>query len=328
MEILSLFTQNLLSPPILFFALGILAGFLRSDLDVPDQISRYLSIYLMMAIGFKGGVAIAETPSFDFQIVATICAGLATGFTQPFLGYLLLKWTTKLDRATAAAIAAHYGSISMVTFVTAVSFLETNSVIYAGYIVAVLALMEAPAILTGLFIAHRAVPETITAGKQATPRLSREIFTNGAILLLTGSFLIGWATGTSGLEKMHGFLVEPFNGILALFLLDMGLVVSRQLHQLKEFTVRLAAFGIYMPLIGAAVGLSLSKLIGLDTGTGTLFTVLIASASYIAVTAAMRLALPQAKVAIYLPMSLAITFPFNIIVGIPLYFSIAEKWLN
>jgi len=144
---------------------------------------------------------------------------------------------------------------------------------------------------------------------------------------LTGSFLIGWATGTSGMEKMHGFLVEPFNGILAFFLLDMGLLVSRQFHHIREFTVRLVLFGLYMPLIGATVGLSLSRVIGLDVGTGTLFTVLIASASYIAVTAAMRLALPQAKVAIYLPMSLAITFPFNIAIGIPLYFALAEKLL-
>ena len=328
MELADLFTQNLLSPPILFFALGIIAGYLKSDLDVPDQISRYLSIYLMMAIGFKGGVAIAETAELNAQIVATIAAGLITGFLQPFLGYALLRWTTRLDSPTAAAIAAHYGSISMVTFVTAVSFIEANEVFYAGYIVAVLALMEAPAILTGLFIAHRAEPKTISATRQATPRLSREIFTNGAILLLTGSFLIGWATGTAGMEKMHGFLVEPFSGLLAFFLLDMGLLVSRQLHHLKEFTWRLTLFGLYMPLIGAAVGLLLSKAIGLDPGTGTLFTVLIASASYIAVTAAMRLALPQAKVAIYLPMSLAITFPFNIIVGIPLYFAIAEKFLT
>lgn len=328
MEILDLFTQNLLSPPILFFALGILAGFLKSDLDVPDQISRYLSIYLMMAIGFKGGVAIAETADIDLQIITTIVAGLVTGFTQPFLGYFLLKLTTRLDSPTAAAVAAHYGSISMVTFVTAVSFLEANAVFYAGYIVAVLALMEAPAILTGLFIAHRAAPRTIETAEQVKPRLSREIFTNGAILLLTGSFLIGWATGTSGMEKMHGFLVEPFNGILSFFLLDMGLLVSRQLHHLKEFTIRLALFGIYMPLFGAAVGLLLSRAIGLDAGTGTLFTVLIASASYIAVTAAMRLALPQAKAAIYLPLSLAITFPFNITIGIPLYFAIAGKLLT
>ena len=328
MDILLLFTQNLLSPAILFFALGILAGFLKSDLDVPEQISRYLSIYLMMAIGFKGGVAIAETPEINGEVMSTIIAGLAVGFLQPFLAFWLLKVTSKLDNPTAAAVAAHYGSISMVTFVTAASFLSANEVVYAGYIVAILALMEAPAIFSGLFIAHRAAPYTIKATEKATPKLSREIFTNGAILLLVGAFMIGWATGTPGLEKMKGFLVDPFQGILALFLLDMGLLVSRQLHHLKEFTFRLALFGIYMPLIGASIGLILSRIIGLDVGTGMLFTVLCASASYIAVPAAMRLALPQAKAAIYVPMSLAITFPFNIVVGIPLYFALAESLLT
>ena len=327
MDIFSIFIQNITSPPILFFILGIIAGFLKSDLNIPDQISRYLSIYLMMAIGFKGGVAIAATPEINTQIIAVIVAGIITGFTQPFIGYFLLKFTTKLDSSTAAAIAAHYGSISMVTFVTAVSFLEVNMVVYAGYIVAVLALMEAPAILTGLFIAHKAQPKTIKSTSKATPRLVREIFTNGAILLLTGSFIIGAISGESGMDKMHGFLVEPFQGILAFFLLDMGLLVTRQINHLKEFNLRLVLFGIYMPLIGSVVGLGLSYLIGLDLGTGFLFTVLIASASYIAVTAAMRLALPEAKAAIYIPMTLAITFPFNVAFGIPFYFYIAQKIL-
>lgn len=328
MEIFDLFTQNLISPPILFFVLGIIAGLIKSDLDVPDQISRYLSIYLMLAIGFKGGVAIAETANINAEVITTILTGVVIGFLQPFLAYWLLRRTTRLDKATAAAVAAHYGSISMVTFVTAVGFLDTNEVIYAGYIVAVLALMEAPAILSGLFIAHREAPATIKATEKATPRLSREIFTNGAILLLTGSFVIGWATGTSGMEKMHGFLVLPFHGILALFLLDMGLLVSRQVHHLKEFSLNMALFGIYMPLIGAAAGLLCSRLIGLDVGTGMLFMVLCASASYIAVTAAMRLALPQAKAAIYVPMSLGITFPFNIVIGIPVYYSLAQHFLG
>lgn len=327
MAIFDVFLQNLFSPAILFFLLGVVAGFLKSDLNVPDQISRYLAIYLMMAIGFKGGVAIAETPEINGQIISAILAGIITGFVQPFIGYALLRFTTKLDSPTAAAVAAHYGSISMVTFVTAVSFLNSNHVVYAGYIVAILALMEAPAILTGLFIAHKAEPKTIKATEKAAPRLSREIFTNGAILLLTGSFLIGWASGTEGMAKMHGFLVEPFQGLLAFFLLDMGLVVSREMHHLREFNFKLVIFGIYMPLIGSAIGLTISWLIGLDVGTGFLFTVLVASASYIAVTAAMRLALPQAKAAIYIPMTLAITFPFNIAFGIPLYFALAQSIL-
>ena len=328
MEIIDIFLQNISSPPLLFFVLGVVAGFLKSDLDIPDQISRYLSIYLMMAIGFKGGVAIAETPDIDGEIIATILAGVVTGFTQPFIGYVFIKYTTKLDGATAAALAAHYGSISMVTFVTAVSFLNANEVFYAGYIVAVLALMEAPAILTGLYIAHREAPKTIRATERATPRLMKEIFTNGAILLLTGSFLVGWASGTEGMVKMKGFFVTPFYGILAFFLMDMGLLVSRQLNNLKEFTLRLFLFGIYMPIIGAIIGLFISWTIGLDIGTGFLFTVLVASASYIAVSAAMRLALPQAKAAIYVPMTLAITFPFNISIGIPLYYILAEYILG
>ncbi len=187
--------------------------------------------------------------------------------------------------------------------------------------------MEAPAILTGLFIAHKAQPKTAQSTSKANPRLTKEIFTNGAILLLTGSFIIGAISGEMGMKKMHGFLVEPFQGILAFFLLDMGLLVTRQMHHLKEFNLKLVLFGIYMPLIGSAVGMGLSWLIGLDLGTGFLFTVLIASASYIAVTAAMRLALPEAKAAIYIPMTLAITFPFNVAIGIPFYFYIAQKVL-
>lgn len=326
MELLQLISQNLLSPAVLFFALGMMAGFFKSDLEIPDSISRYLSIYLMMAIGFKGGVAIANTPEFNGEVIGAIAAGLAVGFAQPFLGYWLLRLTTKLDSATAAAVAAHYGSISMVTFATATAFLKANEVVYAGYIVAILALMEAPAIFSGLFIAHRANPQT--KHEQEEKKLAREIFTNGAILLLFGAFIIGWVTGQRGMDQVGGFLVTPFQGVLCLFLLDMGLLVAKNLHHLRGFTWPLALFGIYMPLLGASVGLGLSMLIGLDVGTGTLFTVLCASASYIAVPAAMRLALPEAKAAIYIPMSLAITFPFNVVLGIPLYYALATHVLS
>ena len=307
----------------LFFCLGIAAGFFKSDLEVPESISRYLAIYLMMAIGFKGGASLAATESAaDF--LPLMLAGVAMSFLVPFAGYLLLSATTRLDAPTRAAIAGHYGSVSIVTFVTATSFIQAAGLAYEGHVVAVLALMEAPAILSALFIAHRAAPETITAGKQATPRLKREIFTNGAILLLFGSFAIGWLTGKPGLDKMEGFLVTPFQGILALFLLDMGLMVARQMHHMRAFSLPLVAFGIYMPILGATTGLGLATLLGLDAGTGTLFMVLCASASYIAVPAAMRLALPQAKAAIYVPMSLAVTFPFNIMLGLPAYLKAAQ----
>ena len=189
------------------------------------------------------------------------------------------------------------------------------------------ALMEATAILSGLFIAHRAAPET-GAHAPEEKKLSREIFTNGAILLLSGAFLVGWITGPAGMQKLEGFLNTPFQGILCLFLLDMGLVVAKNVNHLRNFTLPLALFGIYMPLVGASIGLGASWIIGLDVGTGTLFTVLCASASYIAVPAAMRLALPEAKAAIYIPLSLAITFPFNVTVGVPLYFACATALLG
>ncbi|MFZ4125336.1 MAG: sodium-dependent bicarbonate transport family permease [Rickettsiales bacterium] len=327
MELLHIISQNILSPAILFFALGIAAGFLKSDLEVPDSISRYLSIYLMMAIGLKGGVAIANTQEFTPQILAAIGGGFVVSLLLPFLSYGILRFTTHLDRPTAAAVAAHYGSISMVTFATATAFLKSHEIAYAGYIVAILALMEAPAILSGLFIAHHTAPET-RVHKTEEKKLSREIFTNGAILLLFGAFTIGWITGQQGFDKVSGFLDAPFQGILCLFLLDMGLLVAKNLHHLRSFTWPLALFGIYMPIIGATIGMGISWAIGLDIGTGTLLTVLCASASYIAVPAAMRLALPEAKAAIYVPMSLAITFPFNVTLGIPLYFAIATQLLN
>jgi len=324
MEFLHLISQNILSPAVLFFCLGIGSGLIKSDLEVPDSISRYLSIYLMMAIGLKGGVAIANMHEFTPQILAAICAGVATSLLLPFLSYGILRLTTNLDRPTAAAVAAHYGSISMVTFIAATAFLKIHEVAYAGYMVAILALMEAPAILSGLFIAHRKAPKNLDH-KNEKKKPSREIFTNGPILLIFGAFIIGWITGQPGFDKVSGFFDVPFQGILCLFLLDMGLLVAKQLHHLKNFTWSLALFGIYMPIIGASIGLTISWLIGLDVGTATLLAVLCGSASYIAVPAAMRHALPEAKAAIYIPMSLVITFPFNVTLGIPLYFALSER---
>jgi hypothetical protein len=254
--------------------------------------------------------------------------GVISSFTIPFLAYYLLVKTTKLDKLTAAAAAAHYGSISMVTFVTATIFLKRLDVDYDGYLVAILALMEAPAILSGLYIAHRAVPKTMEYGRKITPKLAREIFTNGAILLLFGSFLIGLATGQTGYDQLEGFLFTPFYGILTLFLLDMGIIVSKRLHEVPKLEFSLLAFALYMPLLGATIGLLSSYFLNLSVGNGLLFTVLLASASYLAVPAAMRLALPKANASVYLPLSLGITFPFNIVLGIPFYYAICELLLN
>ncbi|EGF91410.1 hypothetical protein ABI_28260 [Asticcacaulis biprosthecium C19] len=305
--------QGIVSAPVLFFGLGVLAGIVRSNLSVPRSISQFLSIFLMMAIGLKGGMALRAEGALSADFAATLGFGILFGLLQPVIGYGLLKFTTSLERATAAATAAHYGSVSVVTFATAVSYLDLHHVAYAGYIVAVVAAMEAPAIISGLMLAR----------DQERPHkfshLLAETATNGAVLLLIGALVIGTVVGSAKMTSVSAFFIDPFQGILCLFLLDMGLTVSRNLKHIRQFSPALLAFGLYMPLIGAALGMGASHLIGLDVGTTFLFTVLCASASYIAVPAAMRVALPQAQQAIYIPMSLAVTFPFNILIGIPLY---------
>lgn len=326
--------QNLLTPAPLFFVLGVFAGYLKSDLEVPDSISRYLSIYLMIAIGFKGGVSISQCDCFDRDVMLMIMAGVFVSFLQPWLSYFLLRKTTNLSGVNAAAVSAHYGSVSIATFAAAVSFLRSSDVSYSGYIVGVLALMEAPAILSGLLIAYGFIAkesgyfnqnQLVGAGSFLTKEMIvHKIFTNGAILLLLGSFVIGFITGLDGLAKLSGFLDAPFQGILCLFLLDIGLLVSRNLHLVRSFSFPLFCFGIYMPILGALFGLLITAYFSINLGTSFLFMVLCASSSYIAVPAAMRLALPQADSSIYLPMSIAITFPFNIIIGIPIYYKLAK----
>lgn len=323
---IDLFSQNLLSPPILFFILGVGIGFLKSDLKISPTITQYLSIYLMMSIGFKGGIAFANHSSLSFQVVLVILGGLLLGSLQPFISYWFLRRFTALDPITAAAASAHYGSISVITFVTATNFLQTQHVIYDSYILGVLSLMEAPAIFSGLLLAHQST-EISLKEKVRTSEIFIKVFRNGPILLLLGSILVGWATGQGGLEKMDGFLVTPFQGMLGLFLLDMGLTVAQESRSLKEFNISLVSFCVYMPFLGAILGILVSYLIGLPIGTGFLFTILIASASYIAVPAAMKLALPQAKSSIYIPMVLGLTFPFNIVFGIPIYYNLAKYFL-
>lgn len=327
-EIFALFTQNFFTPAILFFILGLISGILKSDLEIPPAISKYLAIYLMLSIGFKGGVAITQTDEVNSIVIGTISAGVIFSFILPFIAYFILNNISKLDKITAAAVAAHYGSVSVVTFVTAGNFLNNKDISFAGFIVAVLALMEAPAILSGLFLANLNMQTSgKSSDKVSLKKLLKKIVTSGPILLLIGSFVIGTLTEKNGLEKMEGFLITPFQGFLALFLLDMGITVAKQKKQLKELNLNLALFAIFMPMIGGFLGVAFSTIIGLDLGTGTIFAVLCSSASYIAVPAAMQIALPQAKAPIYLSMSLGITFPFNIMFGIPLYYSLITAFL-
>jgi len=318
-DIVTLALGNLASPIILCFILGVGAALARSDLSVPEAAAKALSLYLLFAIGFKGGVAVAGH-GIDARLVATIAAGLVLSFGLPFIAFGLLRVMTGLSRIDAAAVAAHYGSISIVTFVAATSVLQSRGIDSEGYMVAVAAAMEAPAILSALWIVARGGTRT-----DAEPGLWREILLNGSIVLLVGSFVIGLITGAPGLARIEAFVVGPFQGVLCLFLLDMGLVAGRGLRQTRGVLGPGAvAFAVLMPLIGASIGLGLGLLIGLSTGGLALLMVLAASASYIAVPAAMRVALPQANPSIYLTLSLGVTFPFNLTLGIPLYLATAS----
>lgn len=309
---------NLLSPPVLFFALGFAASFARSDLEVPQAVAKALSLYLLLAIGFKGGVAVASH-GIDVKLVTSLMAGIVLSALIPFIAYKILRLVTKLPHIDAVAVAAHYGSISVVTFAAATSVLITAGINYEGYLVAVAAAMETPAIISALYLV-RWGSERDDAHVETDGNLWREIALNGSIVLLTGAFLIGWITGPKGLSDIASFVTDPFKGVLCLFLLDMGLVAGRGIrHGRRDLSPALIGFGIAMPLIGGVLGSLAASLIGLSVGGAMLLTTLAASSSYIAVPAAMRLALPDARPAIYLSLSLGITFPFNLIVGIPIY---------
>jgi uncharacterized protein len=317
-EILQLAADNLLSPIILCFVLGLAAALARSDLSVPEAAAKALSIYLLFAIGFKGGASVADH-GLDGRLLASIGAGLVLSFGLPFIAFGLLRVMTNFSRIDAAAVAAHYGSISIVTFVAATSVLDGRMISSEGYMVAVAAAMEAPAILSALWLVSRG------GQGQSEPGLMREILLNGSIVLLVGSFIIGAVTGAEGLERISSFIVSPFQGVLCLFLLDMGLVAGRGLRE-QRGTLGPGAilFGILMPLTSSVLGLGLGLLVGLSTGGVALMMVLAASASYIAVPAAMRVALPEANPSIYLTLSLGVTFPFNLTLGIPIYIAVAQ----
>ncbi len=304
----------------LFFALGAAAGWLKSDLAIPDQVAKTLALYLMLCIGFKGGVE-ARAAGLNTQMLSAGGLGLALSFLTPFAAYAALKLVSKLDRATAAATAAHYGSVSVVTFAAASEYLHAIGVEFGGYMAAVLALMETPAIVAALIIAGRRVERGDARFRQ---HFWRDVLLNGATILLVGSFVIGAVTGNSGMARLELFVGPLFQGALCLFLLDMGLVASRRLSEAPRLDWRLISFAMVWPLTGAAVALAASAALGLSLGDASLMAVLAASASYIAAPAAMRIALPKADAGVYLSLSLGVTFPFNLLVGIPLYHGAAR----
>jgi hypothetical protein len=321
-DMLEIAQQNLISPMVLFFALGLFASFVKSDLSVPDAIAKTMALYLMMAIGFKGGVELSGG-GLTATLFAVLLAGAVLSALLPVIGFGLLRVTSDLSRVDAAAVAAHYGSISIVTFVAATQALATAGLSYDGYMIAVAAVMESPAIMMALLLAKQA-NATSTPEGQGT-HISREIFFNSSVLMLTGAFVIGYITGKPGLQTIAPFIVDPFRGVLCLFLLDMGLIAARGLRSsLGRLSMPVLLYGLYMPLVGAVIGAGAAVLVALPAGSAALLSTLSASASYIAVPAALRLALPEATPSIYLTLSLGITFPFNLAIGIPLYIWLAE----
>lgn len=322
---LELALQNLLSPMVLFFVLGVAAALARSDLSVPEPVAKLLALYLLMSIGFRGGVEVAHQ-GIDATMLATIAAGIALSFATPFLADLILRTTSRLDPVNAAAVAAHYGSISAVTFVAVTGMLGQLGIAWDGWMVAVAAAMETPAIVAALLIARGRVKDTDAPAGESRAALLREVAFNGSIVILIGAFAIGAMTGARGATLLKPFLVDAFPGVLCLFLLDMGLVAGRGLAQgRRHLSLPVGGFAIVMPLIGGKVAGALAFAIGLSIGSTAVLITLAASASYIAVPAAMRLALPQANPAVALTLSLGITFPFNLLVGIPLYIALAGR---
>jgi hypothetical protein len=325
-DIFGLALTNLTSPMILFFVLGLGAALARSDLSIPEAIAKGMSLYLMLAIGFKGGVGVAAH-GIDATLVLALIAGTVLSALLPLIAFVLLRITSSLNRVDAAAVAAHYGSISIVTFLAASQALETAGIRAEGYMVAVAAAMETPAIIMALWLAKRGEKDAPNGEDGMDAALFREVALNGSIVLLIGSFAIGWITGEDGLKAISAFVVDPFKGVLCLFLLDMGVIAGRGLREgWRTLTPPVVLFGMYMPLVGGAIGLLAALLVGLSPGGTALMITLSASASYIAVPAALRLALPEARPGLYLPLSLGVTFPFNLTVGIPLYIAFATTF--
>jgi uncharacterized protein len=323
----SLILNNILNPPVMFFFLGMLAVFVQSDLEIPNPLPKLFSLYLLVAIGFKGGHELGAS-GLSPLIIKTLLAAILMASIVPVYSFFILK--IKLDNYNAAAIAATYGSISAVTFITASSLLDTRQIPYGGHMVAALALMESPAIVVGLILVRVFAPKQLAiAGQEADDadnqetswgEVLREAFLNGSVLLLIGSLISGVLTGANGWTKVHLFVEKDiFYGALMFFLLDMGLVAARRIQDLRKTGMFLIGFAVFMPIGNALIGIVLAKVIGMGEGDALLFSVLCASASYIAVPAAMRMTVPEANPSLYVSMALAITFPFNIIVGIPIY---------
>ncbi|MEZ5018117.1 MAG: sodium-dependent bicarbonate transport family permease [Flavipsychrobacter sp.] len=317
---LNLLIDNLTNPALLFFLLGIIAVALKSDLEIPPGSSKFISLYLLFAIGFKGGQELSHE-HLTSEIMWSICFGLTIAAAIPLYSFFILK--KKLNIYDAGAVAAAYGSVSAVTFVTAVSFLEANALKLHGHMVAIMALMESPAIIAGLILISLYNKDTKT-NLNRTVALKHSL-TNGSVLLILGSLAIGYMASAEQAEGIKPFTNDIFKGFLAIFLLDMGIVSGRKLKSLVSEGIFPVAFAAIAPLVNGCIVALLSSLVTDDVSNRFIFAVLAASASYIAVPAAMKIAAPKANPGIFLPMALAVTFPINITVGLPLFFTIVQS---
>jgi len=319
---LDLILQNILNPPILFFFLGMLAVFFKSELSIPQPLPKLFSLYLLIAIGLHGGYELSKS-GIDIYIFKSLGLAVFMATLVPIYSYFILR--IKLDTYNAVAVAATFGSISAVTFITGITYLQTIGVEYGGYMVAAMTLMESPAIIIGLVFATLfAKDKNNKDNKEKTGtnwgEILREAFLNPSVYLLVGALIIGILTGQKGWDSMEPLFGTLFKGMLAFFLLDMGIVAAKRIYELKKLGLFLIIFAIAMPIFNASLSMALAYFFELSKGDAFLLALLSGSASYIAVPAAMRLSVPEANPGIYLPLSLAITFPFNISLGIPLYY--------
>ena len=338
--------QNLLDPAILFFVFGVIAGTIRSNLEIPPAISRFLSLYLLMALGLKGGFALSHS-GLNAAVAASLGAAVFLAISIPIAGYMLLrKLVSGFD---AAAIAATYGSVSAVTFLTATQYLDNQSIPYGGHMAAAMALMESPAIIFAVLLANRIRSHAQMDKPSGTPsrkstngstngptdgptvslrKVLHESFTDGAQLLLLGAMIVGLISGEAGERSMQPFAVGLFKGMLSFFLLDMGLMAARSFSQASTKPPLLVVYAVLAPVIHAALALGLALLLKLPAGDTALLMTLAASASYIAVPAVLRIALPEANPSLYFGLSLGVTFPLNILFGIPIYTAAAQKMIG
>lgn len=318
---LDLAIANLTSPPVLAFVLGLLAVAVKGDIRLPDAVYQGISMYLLLAIGIKGGVALRVADAGE--VVAPIAAALVLGIVIPLLAYGVLRVITPLGPVDRGAMAAHYGSTSLVTFTAALAFLDASAIPYEGFVSTLLTILEVPGIIVGLLLAARHSSRSVSWGESL-----REVLVGRSVLLLAGGLLLGALTGPEGYARIEPFFGALFTGILTLFLLEMGVIAGRRLPDVRQAGFGLIVFAIAFPVAAGALGVAAGGLAGMSMGGAVMLGVLCASASYIAAPAAVRLALPEANPGFTLTAALGITFPFNLVIGIPLYLAIGEALLG